>query len=65
MLRGVLRKKGVIFFNERDVTLSHDGILNYYHFDKLGEAKGNINLKSANVSSIRFIYANTKQGATV
>ncbi len=47
------------------MTLSHDGILNYYHFDKLGEAKGNINLKSANVSLIRFTYANAKQATTV
>jgi hypothetical protein len=49
ILRGVLRKKGLIFLNERDVTINSDGILNYYHFDKPGEAKGSIDLASAHV----------------
>ena len=46
LFRGTLRKKGVFFFNERNVTLTKDGILNYYHFDKPGVVKGTIDLKS-------------------
>lgn len=30
---GVLRKKGLIFHNEREVRIDSDGILTYYHFD--------------------------------
>lgn len=44
LIRGTLRKKGLIFLNERDVTINRDGILNYYHFDKPGVVKGKIDL---------------------
>jgi len=44
LISGVLRKKGLVFLNERHVTVTSDGILNYYHFDKPGEAKGKIDL---------------------
>ena len=46
MLRGTLRKKGMFFLNERDVTLSRNGVLRYYHFDKPGESKATIDLSS-------------------
>jgi len=35
--------------NERDVTLSKDGLLNYYHFDKPNVVKGTIDLTSPQV----------------
>ena len=54
VLRGQLRKKGLIFNNEREVTLSGDGILNYYHLDKPGQVKGTIDLTSVAVQSVRF-----------
>ena len=57
LLRGILRKKGMIFNNEREVTLSKTGVLNYYHFDKPGEVKGTVDLTSSQVQSIRFVYA--------
>ena len=57
LLRGILRKKGLIFLNEREVTLSRAGILTYYHFDKPGVVKGFVDLGSAQVHSVRFIYA--------
>ena len=47
----------MIFLNEREVTLSRDGILTYYHFDKPGVAKGSVDLTSTQVQSVRFIYA--------
>lgn len=46
LMRGTLRKKGLIFFNERDVTISQEGILNYYHFDKPGVIMGTVDLTS-------------------
>ena len=55
-MRGTLRKKGLIFLNERDVTISREGVLNYYHFDKPGVAKGSIDLASNQVQSVRFVY---------
>lgn len=56
VLRGTLRKKGLIFMNERDVTLNTNGVLQYYHFDKPGVVKGRIDLTSINVQSVRFTY---------
>lgn len=46
MLRGTLRKKGMIRRNERDVILQSDGVIKYYHFDKPGVVKGEIDLSS-------------------
>ena len=47
LLRGTLRKKGLIFLNERIVTIDSKGILRYYHFDKPGIVKGTIDLTSS------------------
>ena len=47
LLRGTLRKKGLIFMNERIVTIDSKGILRYYHFDKPGIVKGSIDLTSS------------------
>ena len=47
--------------NERDCSIDSEGILNYYHFDKPGDAKGMIDLKSAYVALIKFSYAGAKQ----
>lgn len=60
VIRGTLRKKGLIFLNERDCSIDSEGILNYYHFDKPGDAKGIIDLKSAYVALIKFSYAGAK-----
>ena len=49
LLRGTLRKKGLIFLNERYVTVSQEGTLKYYHFDKPGVCKGCIDLTSMQV----------------
>lgn len=57
LLQGTLRKKGLIFLNERSVTISREGILNYYHFDKPGVVKGTLDLTSSQVQSVRFVYA--------
>ena len=46
LLRGTLRKKGLIFMNERIVTIDSKGILRYYHFDKPGIVKGSVDLTS-------------------
>lgn len=63
LLRGVLRKKGKIFNNEREVTISQDGILNYYHFDKPGVVQGTVDLASMQVLSVRFIYHGGQSGS--
>ena len=55
-MRGILRKKGMIFNNERTVTIDEAGALNYYHFDKPDLPKGNIDLKSSIVLSVRLTY---------
>ena len=54
MLKGVLRKKGLIFMNERTVTIDSQGVMNYFHFDKPGLAKGQIDLTSNQVVCVRF-----------
>ena len=46
--------------NERDCSIDSEGILNYYHFDKPGDAKGMIDLKSAYVALVKFSYAGAK-----
>ena len=46
LLRGTLRKKGLIFLNERIVTIDSKGILKYFHSDKPGIVKGTIDLTS-------------------
>ena len=57
LITGVLRKKGLIFLNERHVVLNSNGVLSYYHFDKPGEAKGKIDLSSQQVAAVRFHYS--------
>jgi hypothetical protein len=52
---GVLRKKGLIFYNERKVELFASGLLVYYHFDKLHEALGNIDLKKVAQIEYKFV----------
>lgn len=42
---GILRKKGLILWNEREVKIDSEGILTYYHFEKPDLPKGNIDLK--------------------
>ena len=59
--QGVLRKKGLIFMNEREVRIDSDGILTYYHFDKPGIPHGNIDLKHHMVQSIRIEYAGRRK----
>lgn len=34
VISGVLRKKGLIFLNERHVTIDSLGFMTYYHLDK-------------------------------
>lgn len=63
ILRGTLRKKGKMFNNERDVTLSSEGIIKYYHFDKPGIVKGLIDLTSRQIQLIRFSYGGHVRGA--
>lgn len=61
-LEGTLRKKGLLFFNERRVSLNPAGMLCYYHFNRPNEAKGNINLAArvSNIISINFTYARSE-----
>ena len=56
VISGILRKKGLIFLNERHVTIDSLGFLTYYHLDKSREVKGKIDL-SLQVAGIRFQYA--------
>ena len=65
LLRGTLRKKGLFFMNERTVTLSMDGILNYFHFDKPKVAKASIDLASLQVQLVRFTYGGSSKGTAV
>lgn len=44
--------------NERYVIINGAGIFVYYHFDKPLEHKGNIDLRSDQVTLIRFTYIN-------
>jgi hypothetical protein len=44
--RGLLRKKGILFYNTRHVTLSIRGILRYYDPKNLTLPKGTIDLNS-------------------
>ena len=60
LFRGTLRKRGIILNNERDVTLSKEGIIKYYHFDKPGIVKGTIDLNSNQEQFIRFAYGNSQ-----
>jgi len=46
--------------NERDVTLSKDGLLNYFHFDKPKVVSGSIDLTSSQVQSVRFTYGGVR-----
>ena len=47
LMRGTLRKKGLIFLNERIVTIDSKGILRYFHCDKPGIVKGSVDLTSS------------------
>jgi len=61
LLRGNLRKKGLIFLNERHVTINSNGVLNYYDADRHGEARESIDLSSVQVQSVRFQYTNAQK----
>ena len=47
LMRGTLRKKGLIFLNERIVTIDSKGILRYFNCDKPGIVKGSVDLTSS------------------
>ena len=56
VLSGMLRKKGLVFFNERTCVLNSEGIFSYTNLRK-GENKNNrINVRSKNVQ-IHFEYS--------
>jgi hypothetical protein len=57
VLEGILRKKGLVFNNERIVKLFSDGVLRYYDRAKPSVVKNVIDLKSQLVTHIRFEYA--------
>ena len=57
LLRGTLRKKGLIFSNERTVTIDSKGILSYCNLDKQGVIKGTVDLTSSQLQLVRFVYA--------
>ena len=44
VLSGMLRKKGLVFFNERTVVLTSDGILSYTNLIKGEKRKNRINI---------------------
>jgi hypothetical protein len=44
--RGMLKKKGLLFYNNRFVTLSIRGMLNYYDPKNMAVSKGTIDLNS-------------------
>lgn len=46
MKRGMLKKKGLLFYNNRLVTLSMRGMLNYYDPKNISVSKGTIDLNS-------------------
>ena len=56
-MRGILRKKGIIFYNERTVTINEAGVLNYFHFDKPDLPKASIDLKSSMILAVRLTYS--------
>lgn len=60
-MTGILRKKGLFFLNERQVSISRTGVLSYFHFDNLQVSKAVIDLSSVQVQSVRFQYHSTQQ----
>lgn len=44
--KGILKKKGLLFYNNRMVTLSARGILTYSDPKNLNQVKGSIDLNS-------------------
>lgn len=61
LLRGTLRKKGLIFLNERHVTISRTGILSYYSVDNHYEVRDSVDLTSVQVQSVRFQYTGAQK----
>ena len=57
LMKGILRKKGLLLKNERIIKLSSDGVLTYFHRDTPNQCKQSIDLTSQQVTSIRFEYA--------
>lgn len=45
-MQGILKKKGIIFYNNRLVVLDVKGILRYYDPKNLNVARGEIDLNS-------------------
>lgn len=56
ILQGVLRKKGMIRWNERMVKLTESGILSYYHLDNPAQPKVEIDLTHSSVVGFKFVY---------
>jgi hypothetical protein len=55
-IQGILRKKGLVFYNERIVRITSQGILSYYEKDKPKLAKVQINLRHIR-TSVKIVYA--------
>lgn len=62
-MRGILRKKGIIFYNERTVTINEAGVLSYYHFDKPDLPKASIDLKSSMILAVRLTYSGAQNSS--
>ena len=45
LISGLLRKKGLVFFNERTCVLNSVGVFSYHNLIKREKAKHKINLK--------------------
>ena len=56
-MSGLLRKKGLFLLNERFVKITDEGLLTYYHLDKMQSPKETINLRDHDLIEIRFVYA--------
>ena len=54
ILQGMLRKKGLVFNNERIVKLYSDGELKYFMKETPGIEKRVIDLKSPLITTVRF-----------
>jgi len=49
MKKGMMKKKGIIFYNNRLVILNAKGILSYFDPKNLSVPRGEIDLKNSNV----------------
>jgi hypothetical protein len=52
--RGIMKKKGIIFYNNRLLILDAKGILTYYDPKNLDYIRGKIDIKNPNVI-VRYI----------